>query len=79
MEPQWTKAIASATVCNYFYVLFCVSAFTLVLSVISALGLFGKQNTMLVVNLFLTSLFSSASTLGYYLICSRGLLESKSK
>ncbi len=85
MEPEWTKAIPSESVCNFFYGFFVLYAVILVLSVLTVFGIFnfGKNmgNFGLVVGLqgIITSLLAGTMMLFYYLVCDRALLAGKSK
>ncbi len=85
MEPQWTKAIPSETICNFFYAFFVLYAVILVLSVLTAFGLFtfgknmGNFGLMIGIQGILTSLIAGTMMLFYYLVCDRALLASKEK
>lgn len=80
MEPQWTKAISSETICNFFYAFYVIYA---VIGVVAVLGfislLFGNlpKNILFVTvvqNLLVLALAITAA-LFHYLVCSRALLS----
>ena len=83
MEPEWTKAIQSETICNFFYAFFILYAVILALSILTVFGLFsygknmGNFGMIIGVQGILTSLIAGTMMLFYYLICDRALLAGK--
>lgn len=79
MEPEWTKAISSTTVCNWYWVFFIVSAVLSVGLVLAIITLFAMKGIsirdggfklfMLIVQLGITT----TSMLFYYIMCDRAL------
>jgi hypothetical protein len=80
MEPNWTKNISSATVCNFFYVFFVVYAVIFAVSVLMTVGIMsnsklrGALGIALGGQAMLTTLIGGTMMLFYYLICDRALL-----
>jgi hypothetical protein len=79
MEPEWTKSIPDATVCNFYYFFF---VFYAVIAVITVLGTIGILfNAKLPRGLMLSYGFSNllvfvlagVSALFFYLVCDRAL------
>lgn len=80
MEPNWTKAIPSWFVCDWFYLFFMVNVVALLLFVISVFVLLGSAKGLpprvtpfMILYAFLSIMISGTSALFYYLICDRGL------
>lgn len=80
MEPEWTKAIPSRTVCDFYYVLFIIRAVVLALLIggfIYTLTLAKKSTSPMTVPLLFTQvgaiLILVLDTLFNYLICERAL------
>ena len=85
MEPEWTKSIPDATVCNFYYFFF---VFYAVIAVITLLGTLGVLfNAKLPKGLMLAYGFSNlivlllagTSALFFYLICDRALKPGQEK
>lgn len=79
MEPNWTKNISSATVCNFFYVFFVVYAVIFVVSVLMTVGIMtsklrGALGIALGGQAIVITLIGGTMMLFYYLICDRALL-----
>lgn len=80
MEPNWTKNISSATVCNFFYVFFVVYAVIFAVSVLMTVGIMtnsklrGALGIALGGQAIVTTLIGGTMMLFYYLICDRALL-----
>lgn len=85
MEPEWTKAISSQTVCNVFYAFFIINAIIFVLSVLTTIGIFsygknmGTFGVVVGIQSILGALIAASITLSYYLVCDRALLAGKSE
>ncbi len=83
MEPEWTKAIPSESICNFFYVFFVLYAVFAALALITTFGVFsfGKQmgnfGIVLGIQSIITFLMAATFALFYYLICDRALLAGK--
>lgn len=82
MEPEWTKAIRSETVCNFYYLFFVLYASIAVLSIVSIFYTITVAKTIpkgLFVPLILQGLLPMAialtASLFNYLVCSRALLS----
>ena len=81
MEPQWTKAIPSSSVCNFFYVFFVIYAVLFALSVLVTVGVLstfklkGATGLALGAQAALTTALGGTMMLFYYLICDRALLS----
>lgn len=82
MEPEWTKAIQSQTVCNFFYFFFVIYAVMTVVGIVALAYTFlgtSIPKPMLVPLLLqwiLPMSIAVTGTLFNYLICSRALLGS---
>ncbi len=80
MEPEWTKAISSETICNFFYVFFVIYAVLAGLLIIYIVGLVINFKKLAAVGLpvFFQAIFifglAVVQLLFHYLICSRALL-----
>jgi hypothetical protein len=85
MEPEWTKAISSTSICNIFYAFFVINATIFVLSVLTTIGIFsygknmGNFGMILGIQSILSSLIAGIVTLSYYLVCDRALLAGKAE
>jgi hypothetical protein len=82
MEPEWTKAIPSETVCNFFYfffVLYAVIAIFGIIAVVYTAVVAKNIPKMLFLPLILQGLLPTAvavvGALFHYLVCSRALLS----
>jgi hypothetical protein len=81
MEPEWTKAIQSETVCNFFYFFFVVNATIAVISILvilytlSATSIPKAMVLPLVLQGLLPMAIAITGTLFNYLVCSRALLR----
>ena len=79
MEPQWTKSISSAVVCDFFYFFFILYAIILVVSVVGvilALVNIKLPKSLLLVNGLTMGLgltITTVQVLFFYLICDRAL------
>jgi hypothetical protein len=81
MEPQWTKAISSEVVCNFFYffyVLYAVLAVFTVFSLISLSFMNLPKNMIVMASIqgILTLAIATTTALFHYLVCARALLPS---
>jgi hypothetical protein len=78
-EPEWTKAIPSWVICDWFFLFFVLNAFILVVLLFSII--FMTVSSTLPKNLRFSNIFmlvtqlmvSGTSTLFYYLLCDRSL------
>ncbi len=82
MEPEWTKAIPSETVCTFFYfffVLYAAIAIFGIVAIIYTTVVAKNIPKMLFVPLILQGLIPTAiavtGALFHYLVCSRALLS----
>lgn len=81
MEPQWTKAIQSETVCNFFYFFFVLYAVIAVISIVSLIYMLTATSIpkAMVLPFIVQGLVPMAiaitGTLFNYLVCSRALLK----
>ena len=79
MEPEWTKKISSTVVCNWYWILFVVSATASVLIVLAMIYIMVKSGVSMrdggfkMFMLLIQLGFAMTSTLFYYLICDRTL------
>lgn len=79
MEPQWTKSISSAVVCDFFYFFFVLYAIILALAVVGfvlALVNVKLPKSLLLVNgvtMALGLTITTVQVLFFYLICDRAL------
>lgn len=79
MEPNWTRAIQSSTICNFFYAFFVIYAVIAVVSVVVFLGTIvfvDMPKGMLLSQGFYGLIMISLSTtmaLFNYLVCTRAL------
>jgi hypothetical protein len=81
MEPEWTKAISSEVVCNFFYFFYVVYAVLAVFAVFSLVALYftNLPKNMLMVSGIQGILMLAIATTGalfHYLVCARALLPS---
>ena len=82
-EPEWTKAIPSWMICDWFYIFFVINAFvlvTLILSIayMSVSSTLPKNVRFATLFMMVTQLIvSGTSTLFYYLVCDRSLRPSE--
>ena len=85
MEPQWSKQISSATVCNTYYFIFVLYAIVALVAIVGTLAViinvkmpkslaiaYGFQGA-------LTAVLAAILMLFQYLVCSRALLGSDKK
>jgi hypothetical protein len=85
MEPDWTKKIASSSMCTYFYVIFVINAIAAAFAVVSVLFMFGNTptGTSMIWQIFtvLLTLIAIAipflNALFMFMLCNRALLEPK--
>lgn len=78
-EPEWTKAIPSWVICDWFFLFFVLNVFILVMLLFSIL--FMSVSSTLPKNVRFSNIFmlvtqlmvSGTSTLFYYLLCDRSL------
>lgn len=80
MEPEWTKAIQSETICNFFYLFFVAYAVIAIISIVALIYSASVIPKSMVLPLIVQGLIPMAiaitATLFNYLICSRALLRS---
>jgi hypothetical protein len=85
MEPQWSKGISSATVCNTYYFIFVLYALVALVAVVGTLvvliGIKMPKGLALAYGFqgALTAVLASILMLFQYLVCSRALLGSGKK
>lgn len=80
MEPQWTKAISSESICNFFYIFFIINALITVLTGLSVIYLmFGlKMKTLATILPMLPAVaIGFAQTLFLYLLCDRAIVATR--
>jgi hypothetical protein len=83
MEPDWTKAIPSTTVCNFFYAFFILYAVFFALSLLLTVGglvgmkKMGPAGFYIGFQGLLMTGIAGTMMLFYYLICDRALLATK--
>lgn len=79
MEPEWTKAISSETVCNFYYAFFVFYAVMSILVVVSTVTMLSSVKLpmgMLVMSglqSLIVFALATASALFHYLVCDRAL------
>ncbi len=84
MEPQWTRAISSEVVCNFFYFFFVIYAVLAVFAVFSFIALFFgdlPKNVLIptAVQSLLMLALAGTTALFHYLVCARALVSSMVK
>jgi hypothetical protein len=78
-KGDWTDAIASSTICNYFYIFFVVYSVFAAISLIGGIGIFattkmsGGQLFGMIFNIILSFGLAATSALFFYLMCERAL------
>lgn len=83
MEPEWTKAISSETVCSFYYAFFVFYAVVSILVVISTIAMLSSVKLpmgMLVMSglqSLIVFALAAASALFHYLVCDRALISKK--
>jgi len=82
MEPEWTKAISSETVCNFFYFFYVLYAVLAVFALISFASMFLSplpKGVLLVTGIqgLLMVAIATTTALFHYLVCSRALLSTQ--
>ncbi len=79
MEPEWTKGISNATVCNTYYLVFVFTAVSGVIAIITAFilpflkGLTPTMKIIQIITLLLQAFLAGFLTLMSYLLCDRAL------
>jgi hypothetical protein len=79
MEPEWTKGISNATVCNTYYLVFVFTAVGGIIAIIAAFilpflkGLSTTTKIIQVVTLLLQAFLAGFLSLVAYLMCDRAL------
>ncbi len=79
-EPQWTKGIASSTVCGTYYVIFIVYAILAALAVVGTIAILFAYKLPKGMSIglgfqgLLTASIAAVLALFQYLVCSRALL-----
>jgi hypothetical protein len=79
MEPEWTKGISNATICNTYYIIFILTAIGAVIAVISAFilpflkGISPTIKVMQGITLILNAFIAGFLSLIAYLMCDRAL------
>lgn len=79
MEPEWTKGISNATICNTYYITFIFMAISAVIAIISAFilpflkGLSPTVKVMQGIILILNAVIAGFLSLIAYLMCDRAL------
>lgn len=85
MEPEWTKAISSETVCNFYYAFFVFYAVVSILVVVSTIAMLSSVKLpmgMLVMSglqSLIVFALAAASALFHYLVCDRALKPGMAK
>lgn len=83
MEPEWTKAISNATVCNFYYAFFVFYAVVSILVVVSTITMLASVKlpmgmmVMSGIQSLLVFALATASALFHYLVCDRALKPAK--
>jgi hypothetical protein len=73
-EVEWTKGIASETICQYFYVVFfIITAFSAVL--LGRYLMIPKQGPLLALAVLPSMLIAILNALFFYILCTRSLLK----
>jgi hypothetical protein len=73
-EVEWTKGIASETICHYFYVVFfIITAFSTVL--LGRYLMIPKQGPLLALAVLPSMLIAVVNALFFYILCTRSLLK----
>lgn len=73
-EVEWTKGIASETICHYFYVVFfIITAFSTVL--LGRYLMIPKQGPLLALAVLPSMLIAVLNALFFYILCTRSLLK----
>ena len=73
-EVEWTKGIASETICHYFYVVFfIITAFSTVL--LGRSLMIPKQGPLLALAVLPSMLIAVLNALFFYILCVRSLLK----
>ena len=73
-EVEWTKGIASETICHYFYVVFfIITAFSTVL--LGRYLMIPKQGPLLALAVLPRMLIAVLNALFFYILCTRSLLK----
>jgi hypothetical protein len=73
-EVEWTKGIASETICQYFYVVFfIITAFSTVL--LGRYLMIPKQGPLLALAVLPSILIAVLNALFFYIVCTRSLLK----
>ena len=82
MEPEWTKAIPSETICNFFYFFFVVYAALVIFGIVAMIytAIVAKNIPKvlylpLLLQGILPTTLAVAGALFHYLVCSRALLS----
>lgn len=81
MEPEWTKAIPSKLVCDYYYVLFVINAVIAAFAIVALpIMLFTMKMpvSMLMLHAFQVIIMAALAIIGslsLYLLCDRSLLK----
>ncbi len=79
MEPEWTKGISNATICNTYYIIFVLTAIGAVIAVITAFvlpflkGVSPAIKVMQAITLLLNAFVAGFLSLIAYLMCDRAL------
>jgi len=77
-EADWTKSIASETICRYFYILFFVVAAIAGVVVLADIYIATKNprlGLLSALRVFPTLLIAILNALFFYIICARTLLK----
>lgn len=82
-EPDWMRSIPSSSVCDWFFVFFCIYGAILVLTVLGAIGILGSYKLPPGVRFavgsayFLLFSITAVNYLFVYIVCDRSLLADK--
>ena len=77
MEPQWMQAIASSTVCNWFYIFYIVNLVFLAIIILGMVFLaVNTKKGLTMPNIYIgliSSVVACTNTLFFYIMCERSL------
>jgi hypothetical protein len=81
VEPDWMKAIPSASICQYFFVIFALVAamagLVVVQDILVIISTRGKKGWSWLLRAVIAFILPVVNALFLYILCSRSLLEKK--